>query len=75
MYKVVSTVRGHPYVIYDVTVLGGREYQGFCDNSAEALVLNCVTMGEGVSKLSKIVWRHLGMTPNHKCAYIKYLNW
>ena len=31
----------------DVTVLGGRGYQGFCDNSTKAIVLKRVTMGGG----------------------------
>ena len=39
--------------INDATVLGGRGYQGFCDNSTKALVLKTVTMGEGVSKSIK----------------------
>ncbi len=33
--------------INDVTALGGRGYQGFCDNSNKALLLNSVTMGGG----------------------------
>ena len=33
--------------INDVTVLEGRGYQGFCDDSAKALVLKSVTMGGG----------------------------
>jgi hypothetical protein len=39
--------------INDVTVLGGRRYQGFCDNSTKALVMKSVTMGRGpgVSKM------------------------
>ena len=38
--------------INDVTVLGGKGYQGFCDDSTKALVLKSITMeGEGVSKI------------------------
>jgi hypothetical protein len=33
--------------INDVTVLGGRGYQGFCDDSTKALVLKSVTIGGG----------------------------
>jgi hypothetical protein len=33
--------------INDVTALGGRGCQGFCDNSTKALFMKCVTMGEG----------------------------
>ncbi len=33
--------------INDVTALGGRGYQGFCDNSTYAFVLKSVTMGGG----------------------------
>jgi hypothetical protein len=33
--------------INDVTALGGRGYQGFCDDSTKALVMKSVTMGEG----------------------------
>ncbi len=43
----------------DVTFLGGQE---FCDNSTEASVIICVTMGEDGLKISKIVWRHLMTT-------------
>jgi hypothetical protein len=39
--------------INDVTAIGGRGYQGFCDNSIKALVLKSVTMGGGVSKIIK----------------------
>jgi hypothetical protein len=38
--------------INDVTVLGGRGYQGFCDNSTKASVIKSVTMGEGSRKMS-----------------------
>ncbi len=31
----------------DVAALGGRGYQGFCDDSTKALVTKSVTMGEG----------------------------
>ncbi len=31
--------------ITDVAALGGRGYQGFCDNSIKALLLKSVTMG------------------------------
>ena len=37
--------------INDVTVLGGRGYQGFRDDSTIALVIKSVTMGDGVSKI------------------------
>jgi hypothetical protein len=33
--------------INDVTALGGRGYQGFCDNSTKALLIKSVTMGGG----------------------------
>ncbi len=33
--------------INDVTALGGRGYQEFCDNSTKALLIKSVTMGEG----------------------------
>ncbi len=33
--------------INDVTALGGRECQGFCDNSTKPLVMKSVTMGGG----------------------------
>jgi hypothetical protein len=39
--------------IDEVTALGGRGYQGFCDDSTKALVIKSVTMGEGVSKIIK----------------------
>ena len=51
--------------IHDVTVLVVKG-QGFCDNSTRVLVIKRVSMGggaKGCSKLSKIVWRHLWMTP------------
>ena len=51
--------------IHDVTVLVVKG-QGFCDNSTRALVIKRVSMGggaKGCSKLSKIAWRHLWMTP------------
>ncbi len=37
--------------IKDVTALGERVYQGFCDNSTKAFVLKSVTMGEWASKI------------------------
>ncbi len=37
--------------INDVTTLGGRAYEGLCDNSTEALVIKRVTMG--VSEIIK----------------------
>jgi hypothetical protein len=36
--------------INDVTALGGRRYQGFCDNSTKASLLNCMTIGGGSIK-------------------------
>ena len=39
--------------INNVTALGGREYQGFCDNSTKALVVKSMTIGEGVYKIIK----------------------
>ncbi len=33
--------------INDVTALGGRGYQGFCDNSTKVLLIKSVTMGGG----------------------------
>ncbi len=40
--------------INDVMAIGGRGYQGFCDNSIKALLLKSVTTGgRGVKKLSK----------------------
>ncbi len=41
--------------INDVTALGGRGYQGFCDNSAKALVIKSVTMGGGSVKNDQIL--------------------
>jgi hypothetical protein len=41
-----SSIKGPS--INDVTALGGRRYQGFCDNSAKS-----VTMWEGVSRIIK----------------------
>jgi hypothetical protein len=35
----------------DVTALGGRGYQEFCDKSTKVLLLKGVTMGVGVSKI------------------------
>ncbi len=35
--------------INDVTVVGWRGYQGFCDNSTTASVIKSVTMGGGGS--------------------------
>ena len=41
--------------INDVTVLGGRGYQGFCDNSIKALFQKRLTMGGGgVKNYSKL---------------------
>ncbi len=37
----------------DVTALGGRGYQRFCDNSTKALLIKSVTMGEGLSRIIK----------------------
>ena len=39
--------------INDVTALGGRSYQGFCDDSTKALVIKYVTMGLGQIENSK----------------------
>ena len=41
--------------IIDVTVIGVRVGEGFCDGSTKALIIKSVTMGEGGKKLSKIV--------------------
>ncbi len=41
----------------DVTVVKGKEGQGFFDNSTKPLVIKCVTV-EGV-KMSKTVLSHL----------------
>ncbi len=34
----------------DVTALGGKGYQGFCDDSTRVIVLKSVTIGKGVLK-------------------------
>ncbi len=41
--------------INEVTALGGRGYQGFCDNSTKALVIKSVTMGGGGVKNYQIL--------------------
>jgi hypothetical protein len=50
--------------INDVTALEGRGYQGFCDNSTNALLLNSLTMGGGgvknYQKLRDVIY---GRTP------------
>ena len=51
--KMTSHTRIGPS-INDVTVLEGRGYQGFCDDSTKALVLNSVTIR--VEGMSKIAW-------------------
>ncbi len=49
--------------INDVSVVGRRGCQGFCDNSTKAILMKSVTMGEGVSKIIQISRRHLWMIP------------
>ncbi len=49
-----------PFII-DITALGRRGYQGFCDNSTKALLLKSVTR-RGCQNVSKTVWSHLWTT-------------
>ncbi len=41
--------------INDVTALGGRGYQGLCDDSNKVKLIKSVTIGEGVLKISKLL--------------------
>ena len=59
----MSNVLKESFGVNDVTVLWGRGYQGFCDDSTKALVLKSVTMGEGVSKIIKNCVTSLRTTP------------
>ncbi len=47
----------------NVTALRWSGYQGFYDDSTEALVIKAWRWGKGVSKISNIPLRHLWMTP------------
>ncbi len=40
--------------INDVTALGGRGYEGFCDNSIKALLKSVTTGGRGVKNYQKL---------------------
>ena len=66
--------------INDVTVLGGRGYQGFCDDSTKALVLKSVTMGGGgvknYQKLRDVIYgRTLMDEPLWTNPYGRPLKW
>ena len=45
-----STRSGSGSSINDIMVLGGRD-QGFCDDISKALVMECMMMGGGGSKI------------------------
>ncbi len=49
MYRFFSTITTDITLgaVHDVTALGGRGYQGFCDSSIKALLLKSVTTGGG----------------------------
>jgi hypothetical protein len=49
--------------INDVTSLGGRGYQGFCDNSTKALVIKSVAMGGGGVKNKNTLRDVIYITP------------
>ena len=40
----------------------GRQSHWFCDDNTKALVIKCVTRGDGGQKLPKTAWRHLCTT-------------
>jgi hypothetical protein len=57
--------------INDVTVVGGRGYQGFCDNSTKASVIKSVTIGEAgvinVPKLRGVIYGRPLNVSVHQC--------